>query len=576
MKKKLFVFVLCLVLFGLSYGQVSASDNELEVEQRIDILDANQVIFTYVLRISNNSKTDLIYEAEISFPYEDFEIVYFTNIDDAQKKRNLVELDFFDSPINVGAEREIILRIKVHRTIDTWYGLKRFSIRKFEAQLPISKYRLVLNYPQSWEDLRYSSKMLDRNELGVLITEKNQNFDFVWGKVSDINATYEFDIEQGGDDALIPLIGSSRFQKAYIKNFDLVEEVLFDRSGNIYAVVLEGNKKEFSVSADLYFREREKENETDYLQEYDYEFSKIEGESSLARVQGVLENLSNDFELTKRVDLDKSFEQMQGDPYNLVFITLGWFRSEKVESYISVGWDFSTATQDSAYRYWVNWKSEDGWQRINPLKFVSRQTNNYEEVSPEKITLLDITEISDDSFQGYANLLKNEFYPALSPASKENDTQESANVRVIWDEDSSGFNLIKGKINVENNSNEILVIENFVVNGKTVQLSPHYKDYKIGVLPGNYKVFEIEYARDLKEVFQSVQNLDYTLSYSIDSTQESYNNQESIKNLQIDLRDLEASVFLGIFMFVVLLSSIAKKVRYRPRIKFRVEWFKKY
>ena len=553
----------------LSTSAKAVDEHMVDVDQRIDVDNKGNGVFTYDLLIKNNSKEKLISGLNLSFPYENSQVIFVSGTKKYDFSNRNINLDLLENPIPTSSNREVVIKVRTTGLVDSMGNFKRFYLEDFQSSIPISSYKMSINYPQGWGNLTYSSYAVQNNSNNLVVANDNKSYYFVWGKSAEVNLSSNLTIE---GNSLVPLIHSSEFQEVNFISIQPEGKIFFDKDDNAYLV----NDRD----ADVIIHSRLKinseispndSNKNLNTENRSFHFPELgETNSKYETTKAIADYLKAHYKIGERENIGDSIKKMSGDEFNLELITLLWMREKGINAYVSAGWDLSLLDSDNNYDYWINWFDDEVWRTFDVYGYIKGKTDSIENHAPEKISLIDLKSTDLDSITRYEKSLSNNFFPEITMSSQM-DKEDISDVtfHMVWEHDTA-LNIIRGHLNVENNTEKLLKINEIVINGQDAKIKEVPEGYIGGLGPNGHAVFEIEYRRKFNQLFSGKEILDTNITYSLDETDGYVTTQNDELDVSVQAGN-ETLIFLGaaagICFLGIQIFNMIKKPFYLDRLK---------
>lgn len=345
--KLLLNIIVCYVLFGV-VGVSASSDISIGINQFVDCQD-EYVDVEYRIEVFNNSHNQYITEFRYDVPFEDYILRWVS--DPYSTKQNSLEFDISDSPIEPGASKIYILKLRLTEAIDSFGGLRRLSLPSFGARYDILYSTAWIDFPEEWGDLRGFEAQESPIELEI-----DKNWYGVWGE----RANYEFSIKPSGESefVLVPVFISQN-QDFRFEELRGVKDIYFDEYSNAYLHVSPGDD-EVVVSGSGYtiWGDTGLERGLD-IPSIDWGFDGLE-EYSEKSPGDLVSMLGEKFESSDYVDYrDQASDPFVGNDLNYCILLSELLQEGGYDSAVVAGYDISLLAGGGRV-CWVEYAGESG------------------------------------------------------------------------------------------------------------------------------------------------------------------------------------------------------------------------
>lgn len=529
MKIKLSTFIV-LIFTAFFVGTAKAEVNKLDVTEDISIGESSSDI-TYSLNIQNKSSTELISKVEFFVPYSNYSLLNVSGAKNYSIKEDTILVDLFKQPINVRSSKFITITIRVNNLVDKWGDYNRVGVKRLTSDYEISSFNLKIKYPENWGYLSYSS-IDTANNANILSYNENVDLYLVWGSHAYLSYTYDVQLKSN-KSSLIPLPRDNNLQSTFIRSFEGVVDVYFDKDNNTYALAPANSSIIFKGGVDLNSRRKNKTIDSSLTRTEEKGFMQLTANSNEDKIKEIIKNYKAE---NKPVTWDRYVKFVQ------------WSRSVNVPAYLNIGWNLGLNHTTSTYVYWISWYDGVNWNELDLSELMLGKTNNYKQINPERIVLLEVVKLDGESYERIANLANDNIRPSFNTSTKSIEAN-GINLNVFFDKDNRNLNKINGKANIDNTSDKFVNLKSFKVNDKSVEIINRQGDLNLGILPNKYKVFDFNYYMKAGDVLKDPLELSYSVDYILGGESITYTGKDSMINW-------ESSLNLIHLVFVLLVTGV--------------------
>ncbi len=546
MRKLLPLYIILLVFGYLCLSPVKAQDNlQISVSQVVEIHSEAEISISYKVVVDNQSQENLISSIDLFVPFEDYKISYVSGAYYKQLGKK-ISIDFGNNPIDLKQQKTILIKGKTTRSLLQQTGEKVLYMHNFGTSGLVKSFTSTVVYPQAWGAPTYISRKVEQSGIGSLSTETNKDFYVVWGDSANLAYYFRYKVESATKNFIVPALASNCNQRASIDNYHNITEFVADSSQNVYGVSTTGQEIELDGRIDLNYLQSLCSDYSPFesVESYDYDFPEAEGSTSREKIEFVANYLKNSFKITQYRALEESIQSMSGDRINLSLIAFLWLREEGIPSNLHLGWNYSQIGYSNKLVSWLSWyeDKQSTWRMLDIENYLADKTDIIDMIDVQRIRLYNLNKLSNRNLSIIESISNNSFNPIINVNQSGQIAEEGeAEVELKWKKEGRDFNKIIGKISVLNNSNQLFVLKDIQVNGK----STYYKDgiYSPVILPGESREIEFDYHQTLGEILNRKSSVSLILNYRLGS-----------KNLQYSEASTVAPVSL--LWGVVLLISL--------------------